>query len=102
MIRPLPLRLTEAAEADLAELWAHVAAESSKTVATGFIRAIEATLQPLCRFPLSGAARDELAAGLRVTFHRAYAIYGHSCVESYSHKGWCRRQVPQVACASQG
>lgn len=52
-----------------------MAAESSETVATGFIRAIEATLQPLRRFPLSGAARDELAAGLRVTFHGAYAIY---------------------------
>ncbi|WP_247883848.1 type II toxin-antitoxin system RelE/ParE family toxin [Azospirillum sp. B21] len=52
-----------------------MAAESSETVATGFIRAIEATLQPLRRFPLSGAARDELAAGLRVAFHRAYAIY---------------------------
>ncbi|NUB03867.1 hypothetical protein GBZ48_32150 [Azospirillum melinis] len=54
MIRPLPLRLTEAAEADLVELWAHVAAESSETVATSFIRAIEASLQPLSHFPLWG------------------------------------------------
>ncbi|PWC85448.1 hypothetical protein TSH100_15405 [Azospirillum sp. TSH100] len=74
-MRPLPLRLTEAAEADLAELWAHLAAESSEAVATGFIRALEAALQPLRHFPLSGAERDALSAGLRVTFHRAYAIY---------------------------
>ena len=52
-----------------------MAAASSETVVIGFIRAIEDTLQPLRRFPLSGASRDELAPGLRVTFHRAYAIY---------------------------
>jgi toxin ParE1/3/4 len=32
-------------------------------------------LQPIQHFPLTGAARDYLAAGLRVTFHRNYAIY---------------------------
>ncbi|CAO3441381.1 type II toxin-antitoxin system RelE/ParE family toxin [Azospirillum endophyticum] len=44
-------------------------------MATGFIRAIEAPLQPLRHFPISGAPRDKLAPGLRVTFHHAYAIY---------------------------
>jgi toxin ParE1/3/4 len=29
----------------------------------------------LRRFPLSGAAREQLAPDLRVTFHRPYAIY---------------------------
>lgn len=27
------------------------------------------------QFPLAAPARDQLAAGLRVTFHGAYAIY---------------------------
>jgi toxin ParE1/3/4 len=30
---------------------------------------------PLCHHPRAGAKRDTLAPGLRVTFHRKYAIY---------------------------
>ena len=37
--------------------------------------AIEAHFEPLRRFPLSGPTRDQLAPGLRVTFHSPYAIY---------------------------
>jgi toxin ParE1/3/4 len=29
----------------------------------------------LRHFPLTGPAREQLAAGLRMTFHRPYAIY---------------------------
>jgi toxin ParE1/3/4 len=36
---------------------------------------IQADLQPLLTFPLSGPAREELAPGLRVKFHGVYAIY---------------------------
>lgn len=44
-------------------------------MATDFIHAVEAAFQPLRRFPQAAAVRDHLAPGLRVTFHRAYAIY---------------------------
>ena len=37
--------------------------------------AIEAHFEPLRHFPLSGPTRDQLAPGLRVTFHSPYAIY---------------------------
>ncbi len=37
--------------------------------------AIEAEFDQLLAFPLSGPARTDLAADLRVKFHRAYAIY---------------------------
>jgi toxin ParE1/3/4 len=36
---------------------------------------VEAAFEALRRFPLSGLAREQLAPGLRVTFHGAYAIY---------------------------
>ncbi len=52
-----------------------MAIEASEAIATRFVTAIEATFEPLREFPLSGPARHELAAGLRVTFHRAYAVY---------------------------
>jgi toxin ParE1/3/4 len=44
-------------------------------VATGFVAAIEAAFEPVRLFPLAGPAREQLGSGLRVTFHRAYAIY---------------------------
>jgi toxin ParE1/3/4 len=49
--------------------------QASEIIASRFIAAIEATFEPLRHFPLSGPARDQLALGLRVTFHRTYAIY---------------------------
>ncbi len=39
------------------------------------MREIEAAFQPVRHFPLAAPARDQLAPGLRVTFHGAYAIY---------------------------
>ncbi len=71
----LTLRLTEAAEADLAEIWAGLAPEVSEQVATRLIGNIESHFKRLREFPFSGAARDTLVAGLRVTFHSPYAIY---------------------------
>jgi toxin ParE1/3/4 len=44
-------------------------------VANGFIEAIETAFEPVRHFPLVGVAREQLAPGLRVTFHGAYAIY---------------------------
>jgi len=52
-----------------------LAAEASEQVATRFIAAIEAHFEPLRHFPLSGPAREQLAPGLRVTFHNPYGIY---------------------------
>jgi len=59
----------------LAEVWATLAAEASEPVATRFVTAIEAHFEPLRHFPLSGSTREQLAPGLRVTFHNPYAIY---------------------------
>ena len=52
-----------------------MATEASEQVATRFVTAIEAHFEPLRHFPLSGPAREQLASGLRVTFHSPYAIY---------------------------
>ncbi|WP_244613306.1 type II toxin-antitoxin system RelE/ParE family toxin [Methylosinus sp. Ce-a6] len=71
---PLFLRLTDAAEADLAEIWAYVAADS-EAAATRLLDKIETTCAVLLDFPSAGTSRDRLARGLRVTFHRSYAIY---------------------------
>jgi toxin ParE1/3/4 len=49
--------------------------EASEEVANRFVTAIEAAFEPLRHFPLSGPAREQLAPGLRVIFHQAYAIY---------------------------
>jgi toxin ParE1/3/4 len=39
------------------------------------VAAIEAAFEPVRYFPLAAPARDQLAPGLRVTFHARYAIY---------------------------
>ncbi len=44
-------------------------------MATRFVIAIEAHFEPLRHVPFSGPAREQLAPGLRVTFHNQYAIY---------------------------
>jgi len=59
----------------LAEIWATLAAKASEQVATRFVVAIEAHFEPLRHFPLSGPTREQLAPGLRVTFHNPYVIY---------------------------
>ncbi|HWA88913.1 MAG TPA: type II toxin-antitoxin system RelE/ParE family toxin [Rhizomicrobium sp.] len=57
------------------EIWAYLAGETSEATATRFVAAIQAHFEPLRHFPLSAAPRPQLAPGLRVTFHRPYAIY---------------------------
>ncbi len=49
--------------------------EASEQIATRFVTAIEAHFEPLRHFPLSGPTREQLAPGMRVTFHSPYAIY---------------------------
>jgi toxin ParE1/3/4 len=63
------------AEADLGEIWAYLAAETSEAVATRFVKSIEAAFEPLRSFPLAAPPRQQFAPRLRVTFHGAYAIY---------------------------
>ena len=59
----------------MAEIWVEIATGASDQIANRFIAALEASFNPLLRFPLSGPAREKLAPGLRVTFHDPYAIY---------------------------
>ncbi|TLG78160.1 type II toxin-antitoxin system RelE/ParE family toxin [Methylocystis sp. B8] len=75
MSRPPDLRLTDAAEADLAEIWAYVADDSSESTATRLLDKIHATFSRLQDFPLSGSERHQLAPDLRVAFHGGYAVY---------------------------
>jgi toxin ParE1/3/4 len=72
---PFFLHLTDAAEADLAEIWLHLATEASPETASRFVEAVATACEPLRQFPLSGAPRPHLAPGLRVIFHYPYAIY---------------------------
>jgi toxin ParE1/3/4 len=64
-----------AAEADLAEIWSYLALETSEASATRFVEALAAHFGQAASMPGSGAPRDQLGRGLRVLFHRAYAIY---------------------------
>ncbi|MBU1212316.1 MAG: type II toxin-antitoxin system RelE/ParE family toxin [Alphaproteobacteria bacterium] len=73
--RPLlTLRITPAAENDLAEIWSYIA-EDAPDVATTFIEQIADRFEPLLAFPGMGVARDQLAPGLRAIPYKAYVIY---------------------------
>jgi toxin ParE1/3/4 len=69
------LRLTETAEADLAEIWSYLALEASEAVATRFLSSITARFSDVLLFPMSGALRSQLGPGLRAIFQHNYAIY---------------------------
>lgn len=71
----MTLRLTDAAEDDLAETWAYLTLEASEPVAARFLSAIHDTFNQLLPFPMMGASRELFAQGLRVIFHGTYAIY---------------------------
>ena len=53
----------------------HIALEASEATATRFITALKNSLDRVLSFPQSGSPRDQLAAGLRATFHGSYVIY---------------------------
>ena len=44
-------------------------------MADKFVREIVAKVEPLCQFPEMGAAREQLAEGLRAVPYRDYVIY---------------------------
>ena len=62
------------AAADLAEIWAFIA-EDSPPAADAFIQRIIGKFEPLRQFPELGAAREQLAPGLRALPYRDYVIY---------------------------
>ncbi|WP_414712470.1 type II toxin-antitoxin system RelE/ParE family toxin [Sphingobium sp.] len=70
-----PLRLTDTAEADLAEIWFHIATEASEEQATRFVQSLQSAFARLQHFPLSAPSRDHLAADLRALVHGRYAAY---------------------------
>jgi toxin ParE1/3/4 len=53
----------------------YVASEASETVASRLIDRLKNACEPVCVFPDSGAARDQLAPGLRAIFTNNYSIY---------------------------
>nr|WP_217356627.1 type II toxin-antitoxin system RelE/ParE family toxin [Ruegeria sp. HKCCA0370] len=58
----------------MSEIWAYIAQESPQA-ATSFVNQIAQHFEPLLHHPEIGPSRADLAAGLRVHFHRNYAIY---------------------------
>ncbi|MEQ1714743.1 MAG: type II toxin-antitoxin system RelE/ParE family toxin [Hyphomicrobium sp.] len=68
------LLISPAAEADLAEIWAYIADDSSKA-ATVFVEQIEGKFRPLRDFPGIGSIRDQIASGLRALPYKNYVIY---------------------------
>ncbi len=71
----LKVRLTEAAERDLADIEDFLAVEASDTVADRVVSEIITAAQNLCRFPLAGSVRPNLARDVRVIFHGSYGVY---------------------------
>ncbi|MEH1782705.1 MAG: type II toxin-antitoxin system RelE/ParE family toxin [Nostoc sp.] len=56
-------------------MWYYVASEASETIATKLLERIEKATRLLLTAPFAGAARSQLADGLRVIFEGNYAIY---------------------------
>nr|WP_252263991.1 type II toxin-antitoxin system RelE/ParE family toxin [Paracidobacterium acidisoli] len=52
-----------------------MATEATESAADEFISGLEARLELLAAFPLSGSARFQLAEGLRVMIYGMYAVY---------------------------
>jgi toxin ParE1/3/4 len=63
------------AEADLFELYEHIAESAGRTVAGHYIDRLEAACQALAHYPNRGRKRDDLRRGLRILgFERRVAI----------------------------
>lgn len=58
----------------MADIWAYIA-EDSPERATAFITQISERFAPLLHHPEIGPSREVFAPGLRVQFHKSYAIY---------------------------
>ncbi len=64
--QPLILRLTDTADADLAEIWSYLASEASEQIAGEVIDQIENKFGALLAAPFMGSPRRQLGVGLRV------------------------------------
>ena len=58
-------RLSQAAEADLDEIWLHVTEHSSAETADRLVDRLTGAFLMLARHPFAGRARDDLRAGYR-------------------------------------
>lgn len=69
------IRLSEAAEADLREIYGYISAQSSPAVARGYLNRVLGFLSGFELFPERGALRDDIRPGLRVVgFERRISI----------------------------
>ena len=68
------LLITPIAEAELAEIWAHIAEDSAKA-ATAFVEQIKSKFEPQLDFPGMGSLRDKIAPDLRAVHCKNYVIY---------------------------
>ncbi len=69
------LKLTEAAEQDLADIAAWLTMEASETTVRRIVGDLLQRLDGVLAFPESGAPRDSIRPGLRAVFRHNHAIY---------------------------
>jgi toxin ParE1/3/4 len=74
-VRKFAVSFRPAAEADLLELYDHIAGEAGFSVAAAYIERIETTCVALESFPFRGRPRDEARPGIRtLSFERRATI----------------------------
>ena len=69
------LVVTDAAEADIAEILRYLRTNAGATVAELYRVQFLALLERLTTFPNSGSPRDEVAAGIRTAFLYPYVVF---------------------------
>lgn len=92
-MKSLPVRWSDAAEADLNDLADHIAESSgSIAIAIAYSRRIEARAERIGHVPFGGTARDDLLAGLRsIAFERSALI----CYQVIDHEVWITNVFPR-------
>ena len=71
----MKLKLTEAAERDLADLSAWLTAEASESTARRVVAEMLEGFESILTFPHSAAPRDRIRPGLRVVLRHNQAMY---------------------------
>jgi toxin ParE1/3/4 len=69
------LKLTTAAERDLADISGWLSSETSEATARRIVGDLLQRIDSVLAFPESGAPRDRIRAGLRAVFRRNYVMY---------------------------
>lgn len=62
------------AQTQLTELYRHIAAAASPSVAENYTNAILSSCESLCTFPHQGTVREDVRPGLRITHHKKRTI----------------------------